>query len=226
MKKYCPSCHTSDLQMYGYPDARVSIAQCNKCGWSGSPWQLLKELPCQKVKLKYVSIDIETTGLDPDYCQVLELGAVIEDWVSPIANLPTFRHILKYDKLRGEAGGLAMNAKLLKQPATCLPENLGYEFSGWLQENGIDPKHVQAAGKIFASFDAQFLKRVPGFSELVRFHHRTIDPCMLFWQNDDESLPDTKTCMKRAGITGNVAHTAVEDALAVIKMIRFAWRNK
>ena len=196
--------------------------------------QLLKELPIPKVKLKYVSIDIEGTGLDPDYCQVLELGAVIEDWVSPVDKLPVFRRVLKYDRVQGEPVGMSMNAKLLKQMAEggipsdelCSPMNLGWQFARWLESNGIDPKHVQAAGKNFAGCDAQFLKRVPDFSNSVVFNHRTIDPCMSFWQADDENLPDSKTCMKRAGIDGKVAHTAVEDALAVIKMMRFAWGNR
>ena len=34
--------------------------------------------------MPYVSIDIEPTGLDPDTCQVLEVGAVADDWVKPI----------------------------------------------------------------------------------------------------------------------------------------------
>ena len=45
----------------------------------------------------------------------------------------------------------------------------------------------------------------------------------MFWRPfEDEELPDSKTCMERAGIDGKVAHTAVEDALAVVRMIRYA----
>ena len=28
--------------------------------------------------MKYISIDIETTGLDPEFCNVLSIGAIIE----------------------------------------------------------------------------------------------------------------------------------------------------
>ena len=33
-------------------------------------------------------------------------------------------------------------------------------------------------------------------------------------------LPDSKTCYERAGMDGKVAHSAVEDALAVVRLVR------
>ena len=41
--------------------------------------------------MKYISIDIETTGLDRDLCQVLSIGAVIEDTnnIKPLEFEPT-----------------------------------------------------------------------------------------------------------------------------------------
>jgi len=184
--------------------------------------------------MKYVSIDIETTGLDPDICQVLELGAVIEDWERPVAQLPVFRRVLIRKEICGEPVALAMNAGLLKliagrqdPPDSCLPAELGRQFAAWLTLHGVDPLHVQPAGKNFANFDAQFLKRLTRFNEHVHFKHRTLDPAMLFWNlSTDETLPDSKTCMERAGIDGEVAHTAVEDALSVVRMIRYAVSHK
>lgn len=42
--------------------------------------------------MKYVSIDIETTGLDPSVNDIVEIGAVIDDLLEqpPIEDLPTF----------------------------------------------------------------------------------------------------------------------------------------
>lgn len=34
--------------------------------------------------MKYVSIDLETTGLDFECCEILELGAVLDDISLPI----------------------------------------------------------------------------------------------------------------------------------------------
>ena len=47
------------------------------------------------------SIDIETTGLDPATCQTLEVGAVIDDWKTPIDQLQQFRRVLTYEIVAG-----------------------------------------------------------------------------------------------------------------------------
>src|SRR5258708_8654734 len=46
--------------------------------------------------LKYCSIDIETTGLSPDYHQMIEFGAIIEDSANPKSyeDSPKYRRIL------------------------------------------------------------------------------------------------------------------------------------
>lgn len=178
----------------------------------------------------YVSIDIETTGLDPEWCQVIEFGAVLEDWVTPVENLPRFHRYVVHDQIVGEPYALAMNAEILRRIATgekgylyVKPSQLGGEFQSWLMQNRVIVESSQAfiaAGKNFASFDRQFLRRIPSF-RYVKIHHRSIDPAMLFWNPTiDAEPPSTKTCMERAGIAGEVAHTAVEDAIAVIKMVR------
>jgi DNA polymerase III epsilon subunit-like protein len=183
----------------------------------------------------YVSIDLETTGLDPDYCQILEFGAVIDNWHSPVEELPRFHRYIKptHDHdgqpfVYGQPYALALNAEILKRLASNDPAlqiiaegDLGQQFAAWLVEHKIDPKRVNASGKNFASFDLQFLRHCPEFSEHVTFRHRSIDPAVLFWRPDtDDALPDTKTCLTRADLEGRVAHTAVEDCISVIQLIR------
>jgi hypothetical protein len=94
----------------------------------------------------------------------------------------------------------------------------------WLRDFGMRSSQesgIQAAGKNFGSFDKQFLERLPGLKGWVKFKHRSIDPGNLFWRpQTDKELPGSKTCMERAGIPGEVAHTAVADAMAVIQMVR------
>jgi hypothetical protein len=190
-------------------------------------------MPATPPKLSYVSIDIETTGLDPATCQTLEVGAVIDDWKTPIDQLQRFRRILTYETVTGSPYAMALNAGLLKQIANpvppqpcsawafCQPGELGEQFAVWIRANGLDPLSVQAAGKNFASFDMQFLNRVPRFGEHVKFRHRVLDPAILYWRPlEDERLPDSKTCYERAGLDSKVAHTAVEDALAVVRLVR------
>jgi hypothetical protein len=295
MKKFCPECE----EMLKTNDLNPSLGHCNGCGWSGHLGEAHREpgLPAVALKLPYVSIDIETTGLNPETCQTLEVGAVMDDWKSPIDQLPVFRRVFSYDEVSGSPFAMALNANLLKTianrpqeeqqsmprealatwmdkcavptkgfPQAAMLKLLGdmpmhwYEipnflltmgrqyglaealtfggtppgvscfcrdfefaelFSAWIAGHGLDPKSVQAAGKNFASFDMQFLNRLPYFDLHVKFRHRVIDPAILFWNPaEDERLPDSKTCYERAGYDNTVAHTAVEDAKAVVWLVR------
>jgi oligoribonuclease len=69
--------------------------------------------------MKYISIDIETTGIDREKCEILSIGAVIEDTenIKPIEELPKFHSAIKrYDRqgFYGEPTALIMNAELIK----------------------------------------------------------------------------------------------------------------
>ncbi len=179
----------------------------------------------------YVSIDIETTGLNPENCQILEIGAVIDDGTTPIEDCPTFHCYVEHGLILGEPFAVSMHATILRRIAT---RGEGYtylsvwdvatRFRDFLKENGIDPENekIIVAGKNYASFDARFLSKLTGWNKHIKTHHRILDPAAMYWQpeTDGVELPDTKTCMKRAGIDGEVAHTAVEDAQVVVRLIR------
>ena len=222
--RYCPQCE-APLNVQSQPEV---IGQCPRCHWIGGPNDFLSEFQSPMAAesqswTPYVSIDLETTGLDPEYCQILEFGAIIDDWHSPINQLPRFHRYIKpsqeYDGqlfVCGQPYALALNAEILKRLVSgdvSLPiiteSDLSQQFKDWLVDHKLDPKHVNAAGKNFASFDLQFLHHCSRFSEHITFRHRSIDPAVLFWQPDvDDALPDTKTCLIRAGLENRVAHTA------------------
>ncbi len=232
MNKLCPNCERPLERDCDVPDCMCS-AKCS-CGFKGPFMRGLTEPSVPKVKpaMPYVSIDIETTGLDPESCQTLEVGAVIDDWKTPIHQLPTFQRILLHERIIGAPFALALNADLLRRIANpvppepgidapfCQPKELGYHLADWVKCHGLDPLHVQAAGKNFASFDLQFLKRLPNFTTYVNFRHRVLDPAILYYRPEDDRLPDSKTCYERAGLDPKVAHTAVEDAVAVVWLVR------
>jgi hypothetical protein len=177
----------------------------------------------------YVSIDIETTGLDPDYCQVIEIGAVIDDWKTPVDQLARFHAYVTHGRIVGQPYGLAMNRDILAKLAQpgdprifLKPEDVGHYFRQWLINHYGTAFAVVAAGKNFGSFDLQFLKRLPGFTDQVVFYHRAIDPAMLYWnpEVDHSGPPSTAQCLARAGLPDLVMHTAIEDAVQVIELVR------
>jgi len=178
--------------------------------------------------MKYVSIDLETTGLDPETCDIIEIGAVIDDLSDPAIKLPQFHAYVVKESYQGEPYALSMHPKIFKRIATreegyqyLQPEEVGKAFFEFLKENGLDGT-ITAAGKNFASFDAKFLHKLPEFEEWVKIRHRVIDPAMMYWRPEEDGtvLPGTSVCMKRAGISGMVAHTALEDASVVVELVR------
>lgn len=106
-------------------------------------------------KMKYISIDTETTGLSPKDCQVLEFGAMFEDTSNPRTFSATkkFRRILTHKTITGGAVALSMHPKLLVMLAKksqrkfdeiiwsnyanvdegfCHPTELADQFKKWL----------------------------------------------------------------------------------------------
>ncbi len=114
--------------------------------------------------MRYVSIDIETTGLDRQNDQVLEVGAVIEDTDKQLDfnEIPKFKAIINHDRLSGSPYALSLNARILeilknvpnfkqgdnpdewgvektkykKEHNILLPEDLGLAFFTFLISNG------------------------------------------------------------------------------------------
>lgn len=196
--------------------------------------------------MRFVSIDIETTGLDPETCEILEIGAVINDPATPLEGLPTFCFRCLRDVYTGEPYALSMHRDLFRDLANAPKSTVDSEargsdsryahpdafkrmFSRWLQSWGIDSTNFVAAGKNFANFDARFLRRL-SLADMVKWHHRILDPGSMYVRGDDEFMPDTTECCKRAGIyPGDVPgeeHTAIHDALVVIALIRNHWEQQ
>ena len=74
-------------------------------------------------------------------------------------------------------------------------------------------------------FDMRFLERIKGWEDTIAVAHRVVDSGTLFFDpRFDKKIPDTRECLKRAGLDVTVAHTAVEDARNVVSLLRFAWR--
>jgi|MGYP000158452189 hypothetical protein len=200
--------------------------------------------------MKYFSIDLEMSGLDPNTHQILEFAAIYEDTEAQLCweEIPKFERIINYKELIGSPGALNLNARLLKILAG-MEQVWGSSKKDYMQENNIiginqlsgdfhqfvyenlvkDPNFksnkdgsitINVAGKNFGTFDLQFINQVQGFKNKVRISQRILDPAILYFQNFDERLPNLLDCKKRAGIKGKVTHTAIEDAWDVVEVLR------
>jgi oligoribonuclease (3'-5' exoribonuclease) len=187
--------------------------------------------------MPFVSIDIETLGLDPDTCDVIEFGAVIHHMEKTLEELPRYHCYLTKRVYSGEPFAMAMHSKILARIAAredgwvyLNHDFLGEDFADWLAEQGYnrqdpdDPIKIVAAGKNFAGFDQRFLRRIDNFDRWIKIHHRVMDPCMMYFDpKKDETPPSLEVCLQRAGINKSVQHTAVEDAIDVIRCLRYKW---
>jgi DNA polymerase III epsilon subunit-like protein len=190
--------------------------------------------------MKYASIDIETTGLDPDVHDIVEFGCVLDDLENPevpVDELPSFHCYNVLDNYVGSPFALSMHPDIFRRIATrdedqnqglrfCYNGRIGEEFHNFLSaykiRRDIHAKfHLTCAGKNFSSFDLQFINKKTDISRhKIKLQHRALDPSPLYLLPNDESLPGTETCLERAGIEKDVAHTAIEDAKDIIKLVR------
>lgn len=186
--------------------------------------------------MRYISLDLETSGGRPQHHQILELAAVVEDTrkLKPLPDLPSFRRVVRHPEYVGTAGALALNARLLAElarkepnPELCTPEELLPQLREFLLAHGFKPDKqdcvaVVMAGKNIASFDLGFLRELPGYGTLVRAEPAMLDPAVFYlnWRKDTR-LPTMQTCKARAGFKDDtVAHEALADALDVVQLLR------
>lgn len=90
--------------------------------------------------MKYVSIDIETSGLNHDMNHVLSIGAIIEDTNNklPYEELPKFNAIVLQNNIQGSPRAVTMNQEIISlmgdylegtdEVRKLLNSNSGYEF--------------------------------------------------------------------------------------------------
>lgn len=175
---------------------------------------------------KYLSIDIETSGTNSATDQILEIAAVVEtgDWSVPVAELPHFRTAVLHDPIVGDAEAILMNARLIHEMCADPPppniRNALLQFRVFVEAHFPVGERVTIAGKNYNSFDAKFLTRHEAFPAAF-FRHRVIDAGNLWFDPaTDDKIPDTATCLARAGLPVEVNHDALADARAVVELVR------
>ena len=180
--------------------------------------------------MKFVSIDLETTGLNPERCQIIEMAAVLFDTDSDERKV--FETKVVHPDYCWEPTAFEMNRVLWDDILNYKYETDGFEgympsvclwtqFESWLVLNWGDDfivNPVGVAGKNFSTFDLRFLEKLHNYSHV--FHRRVLDPSSMFVRSDDDIPPNTTECMERAlGKQPSGNHRALGDAIEVGEMV-------
>jgi oligoribonuclease (3'-5' exoribonuclease) len=179
---------------------------------------------------KFVSIDIETLGLGLE-APIIEVGMVVADWVKQEVLGTYHTYVTHYLYNKCEPFAMSMHPTILRRIADRDPEfsyvdiyHLGESMVSFLNTH-IDGK-VLWAGKNVAGFDIPRLERQADIGRHIEYHHRMLDPGMLYWNPlTDEKPPSQSECLSRAGFHNDVRHEALADAMDVVQLI-FHHKNK
>jgi len=194
--------------------------------------------------MRYISIDLESTGLDKEKCQVLEVAVVYDDTDRPqdINACPYFHCYVQHQLYCWEPVAYEMNKRLFEEVLYAKPKimdmldlhninfykqwfgvldpyNVGRVLKLWLKAIQYEPPYI-VAGKNYGSFDLGFLERLPNFTKDIRLPHRHLDPGSWFVTLEDVRIPDLKECKKRAKLPENIAHRALDDARDIVLLTR------
>jgi len=178
----------------------------------------------------YVSLDLETTGLDVQASLPLQIAMVFDDGINPVNRLPIFNILIdnSNEQYNGklEHVALRMNMwifdELIKKEKSeykiLKPEDARLEVRNFLAKIFAEQKGEKLilAGKNVQGFDIQILKNqnyLP--NELLK--HRVIDIGSLYLP-DFGFVPNTEQLGEKLNM--KITHNALEDAFFVVKAIR------
>ena len=190
----------------------------------------------------YISVDLETTGVDLEKSEILEIGAVYDDGVSAIESLEKLEFIIQLDVItHAEPYAVNMNARLFKAMARKEGTSLAIAFNAitdlfckgataaaeWDMANKFNPRNkIYIAGKNAASFDIpilkSFLKRREYPNTKVLFdsiHYQVLDVGSMYYAEFGGRIPSLSEISARAG-RAEVTHKALDDAMDVVYATR------
>ena len=137
----------------------------------------------------YVSIDIETSGLNPDMNHTLSIGAIIEDTEKKLSfeEIPKFNAIVLQNNIQGSPRAITMNKEIISLMGEYLEgkdevrEQLklrsGYqffeedevikEFYWWLDENGLGHGLIDNSGGYVEVKDGKHRPMINGATKSI-----------------------------------------------------------
>jgi DNA polymerase III epsilon subunit-like protein len=186
--------------------------------------------------MKLLSIDIETTGLDPATCSTLEVGCVLFDPQPDLNATPqerrwkTWECLIEHSRVQGEPYALQLNHDILAELAGVKKTHrqilkaaeVGPKVAQWLRLEGVNAENkATIVGKNYDAFDRQFLNRVPGWNQFLSpiVERRTLDVGSLYFCPDDGKVVGLEACLAKIGVDDSDSHRALDDALQVATAI-------
>ena len=98
--------------------------------------------------------------------------------------------------------------------------NNNYSSEGVATSNKKPKLLINVGGKNFGVLQHRFFRTIPNIDDYISLNHRFIDPSILFFEPDDESLPNTEKCKIRSGITTPNGMGSLNECWDVINMLR------
>jgi DNA polymerase III alpha subunit (gram-positive type) len=175
-------------------------------------------------RFPYLSLDIETTGLDRQHVHVLQLAAIYDNG-KDLEKLPTFNEVIRWPVITyGEEYAMHLNRELLEQAFrkenVVTLEEARRHFADFLMQ--VQPKgRITAAGKNVDGFDLPILKNPVNGFVLPRVNRRVLDPGSMFTEEFDHvpSLDELNRFLGRSA----VSHDALDDCWDVVHAVRYKW---
>lgn len=149
--------------------------------------------------MKYLALDIETTGLDMENDQILEFGAVAVDTKKPPHTWESIHLIINHPRITGNVYALSMHNRIFEfiknrkkeniyygetYPKMCAvidPKDLYHFLMNFIRKNDFDISKrggytITAAGKNASNFDIPFLKKHFNKFNNTKFSELNDDP--------------------------------------------------
>jgi len=184
--------------------------------------------------MRYLSLDIEATGLDQD-CLIIEFAVVPFDTDSKTVEealaFSTFVKCPSFEELKPTLNPWVIenNQKLIEKAHKngLTLEELKLGLKKYLESDSVkeyfNHQKIVLFGKSMSAIDLPFLNRDLGWDFMrAHFHHRQLDlSCVSLGLVDLGLLPkgsDSGSKLMNYLGMGEVAHTALEDAINTAKM--------
>lgn len=182
-----------------------------------------------------LSLDIETTGLDPLKHGTIQLGGMIFDTSGRV--MKDVELMINFENYVWTNFCLKLHYDLIKpylfdgKEFDCTPENALGIFKAAFEQFWPASQKLIVCGKN-PSFDVGFVSNLPDGKRFVRenFDHRLIDPAHWYMRSSDTKPPALQACKGRAIEEGckawesdAVKHTALADAYDVAHLVMWAY---